>query len=190
MPPRKPAYQTLRISLDEARAEVALLRVQMYRFGCSCKDSEFQRIFDRLSLLLSYIQYKENQEKTERRGRRQPPPSLIDPDHPLTPRPFVKGQSNQKLCLSFCHSLLSHPTTFFCTIYCIEFWFFCQLFLPPNIHSVCQTLAISVLAMFFGCFWSKQYFLPAWGTVSNRPGLFQLGSPVRFSLSQFHIGIT
>ena len=64
MPPcRKPEYQTLRISLDEARVEVALLRVQMYRFGCSCKDSEFQRISDCLSLLLSYIQYKGNQEK-------------------------------------------------------------------------------------------------------------------------------
>ena len=29
----------------------------------------------------------------------------------------------------------------------------------------------------------------AGGTVSNRPGLFQLGSPVRFSPSQSHIGI-
>ena len=45
------------------------------------------------------------------------------------------------------------------------------------------------LVSFFGFFWSKQYFLPAGGTVSNRPGLFQLGSPVRFSPSQFHIGI-
>ena len=75
MPPhRKPEYQTLRISLDEASGEVALLRVQMYRFGCSCKDSEFQRISECLSLLLRYIQYKENQERKERRARRQPTP--------------------------------------------------------------------------------------------------------------------
>ena len=75
MPPhRKPVYQTLRISLDQARAEVALLRVQMYRFGWSCKDSEFQRISDHFCLLLSYIQYKENQEKKERKARRQPVP--------------------------------------------------------------------------------------------------------------------
>ena len=43
MPPcSKPAYQTLRISLDQAWAEVALLRVQMYRFGAYVKTVNFK----------------------------------------------------------------------------------------------------------------------------------------------------
>ena len=99
-------------------------------------------------------------------------------------RPFFKGQNNQKLCLSFCHSLVSHLTSFFCTIYCIEFQIFGGYTIPQT-FTVYQTLAISLLAMFFakfwGFFWSKQYIYASWGTVSNRPGLFQVGSPVRIS---------
>ena len=99
MPPcRKPEYQTLQISLDEARAEVAPLRVQMYRFSCSCGGSEFQRISDRFCLLLNYIQYNENQEGQEG----SIPSSLTDADRPSTMRSFFKGQNNQmSIFLSF-----------------------------------------------------------------------------------------
>ena len=61
------------------------------------------------------------------------------------------------------------------------FW----LFHFPDIHSVSNPCNISVGPVFwevFGFFGSKQYFLPAGGTVPNRPGLFQLQSPVKISL--------
>ena len=66
---------------------------------------------------------------------------------------LFKCQNNQKFCLSFCHSLVSHPTSFFCTIYCIEFQFFCQLFLPQNIHSASNPCNISVGCVFFVSFY-------------------------------------
>ena len=149
MPPcRKPAYQTLRIFLDEARAEVALLRVQMYRFGCSCKDSEFQRISDCLSLLLSYIQYKENQEKKE---RRQPPPSLTDPGHPQPQGSFLRA----KVIKSYVYLsvILWYPTlqvsfalfTILNSIFFVGYSF-------PQTFTVYQTLAISLLAIFLANF--------------------------------------
>ena len=115
-------YIKLKLSLVEARAEANLLRIQMHQYGCTCTDSDYQAISDRLCKLLSYIQYKENLEKKERKQARQPPPSLhptLDPDCPPTQRPFLKGQNNQKLCLSFCHSLVSQLTSFFCPFHCV-----------------------------------------------------------------------
>ena len=64
-----------------------------------------------------------------------------------------KGKNNQKLCLSFCHSLVSHLTSFFCTIYCIEFQFFISYSIPQT-FTVYQTLAICLLAIFFGKFFT------------------------------------
>ena len=77
-----------------------------------------------------------------------------DPDCPLTMKPFSKGQNNQKLCLSFGHSLVSNHTSFFCTIYCIKFCFvfFFVSYSFPQTFTVYQNLAISLLAMFFGEF--------------------------------------
>ena len=102
---------------------------------------------------------------------------------------LFKGQNNQKLCLSLCHFLVPFPSRFFWTIFCIEFWFLVG-YSFPQAFTVYQTLAISLLAIFLVNFWVFWlYFMPAVGTVSMRPGLFQLGSPIRFSPSQFHIGI-
>ena len=84
-----------------------------------------------------------------------------------------------------------HPTSFFCTIYCIEFWIFVSYSILKT-FTVYQTLAISPLVIFWASFWVffvLNSILYWGGTVSNRPGLFQLGSPVRFSPSRFHIGI-
>ena len=172
MPPcRKPAYQTLRISLDEARAEVALLRLQMYRFSCSCKDSEFQRILDCLSLLLSYIQYKENQEKKERRARRQPPSSLTDPDCLRPQGPFLRA----KIIKSYVYLsvILWYPTlqVYFALFTVLNSSFFCRLFLPPNIHSVLNPCSISV-GHFFGEFLG---FLALNHILCQLGGQFQIG---------------
>ena len=56
----------------------------------------------------------------------------------------------------------------------------------PQTFTVYQTLAISLLAIIFGgnfwVFWLWTIFYASLGTVSTRV-------PVRFSLSQFHIGI-
>ena len=56
MPPRKlPEYTTLHILTEEARAEVVLLRVKMYR---SLTDVEFDRISKWLTLLLQLLRYR------------------------------------------------------------------------------------------------------------------------------------
>ena len=82
---------------------------------------------------------------------------ILNLDHPPTTRPFFWGQNNQKLCLSFCHSLVSHLTSFFCTIYFIEFWFFVRYSIPQR-FTVYQTLAASLLAIVF---WQVFYWLAA-----------------------------
>ena len=70
MPRQKPEYMCLKLSLEEARAEVALLRIRMQRYGCTCKGSLYQEVSDHICKLLAYIQYKENK---ERKARRQLP---------------------------------------------------------------------------------------------------------------------
>ena len=82
-----------------------------------------------------------------KRGWKNSWPSKQDSLHPSLPQinktwatpdqeALFKGQNNQKLCLSFCHSLVSHLTSFFCTIYCIEIWSF-LLGIPSPKHSQC-----------------------------------------------------
>ena len=142
---------SLNISLAEARAEAVLLRMQMHQKGCTCKSSKYQEISDRLCKVLAHIQYKERLEKNWPSKQDSLHPSLpphTDLDCPPTMRPFFKGQNNQKLCLSFHHSLGSHLTNFFCTIYCIIFHFFIEYSFPQT-FSVYQTIAISLLTMFF-----------------------------------------
>ena len=148
-------YMKLKLSLVEAGAEAHLLRIQMQQCGCNCKDSEFQAISDRLCKLLLYIQYKENLEKKKKGKPDNLSPSLhptLDPGHPPTMRPFIRGQNNQKFCLFFCHSLVSLLTSFFCTISCILFQFFLSSILSPK-HTQCiKPLQIFLLARFFGKF--------------------------------------
>ena len=84
MPPcKKPEYQTLGISLAEAKAEAVLLRIQMHQKGCTCKSSTYQEISDRLCKVLAYIAYKERLEKKNWPGKQGSlHPSLTpDPDH-------------------------------------------------------------------------------------------------------------
>ena len=71
-------------------------------------------------------------------------PETPRPRLPLTMRPFFKGQNNQKLCLSFCHSLVSQLTSFFCTIFCVCYQVIYQVFHFPNIHSVANPCNISL----------------------------------------------
>ena len=93
-----------------------------------------------------------------------------DPDCPLTTRPFFKGQNNQKLCLSFCHSLVSHHTSFFCTIYCIKFWFFLSVIPSPK-HSQCiKPLQYLCWPCFLGMFLVllvKTVLFASWGDSFN-----------------------
>ena len=92
MPPKhKPEYTCWKLSLVAARVEVELCRIQMLQRGCTCPGNNFQAILDCLCKFLAYIQYKENLEKKERRQARQPPPKL-DPDYPLTTRPFLRAK--------------------------------------------------------------------------------------------------
>ena len=65
---------TLRLSLEEAMTEVKLLKVRMFRYGCSYKSSIFQELSDCLCLLLKLIEFKEKEGRKARRAGRQPPP--------------------------------------------------------------------------------------------------------------------
>ena len=129
-----------------------ILRIQMHQSGCTCKGKEYQAVSDRLCKLLSYIRYQENLEKRKESKPGNLPPSLhprLDPNCPLTSRPFLKHQNNQKLCLSFCHSLVSQLTSFFCAIYSIICWVIYQVIHPPNIHSVSNPCNISLGCVFW-----------------------------------------
>ena len=143
---------SLKISLEEARAEAVWLRTQIHQKGSMCKSSILKKILDSLCKVLAYIAHKERQQKQLDKQARQPPPyspnRLARSRPPPTTRPFFKGQNNQKLCLPFCHSLVSHPTSFFCTIYCIEFWFFLSVIPSQNIYSVSNPCNISVGCVF------------------------------------------
>ena len=74
MPKGKAEYMKLDISIAQARVEAAYLRTQMHQKGCTCKDSIFQQISDRLCKLLAHIQYKTNLEKKLAKQARKPPP--------------------------------------------------------------------------------------------------------------------
>ena len=83
----------------------------------------------------------------------------------LTMRPFFKGQNNQKLHLSFCHSLVSYPTSSFILFTVLDSGFFCWV-IHPQTFTVYQTLAISLLAVFFGEFFGflvKTLLFAGWG---------------------------
>ena len=175
----------LNISLAEARAEAVWLRTQMQQKGCMCIPSTFQEISDRLCKLLAYIAHKERQQKQLEKQA----------SFTLNTQQINKTQNTPTMSYVYLSVILWYPTlqvSF--ALFTVLNSIFCQLFHPPK-HSKCikplqylcwPCFLPSVLFFFF---WSKQYFLLAGGTVSNRPGLFQLGSPVRFSPSQFHIGI-
>ena len=145
-------YMSLNISLAEARAKAVFLQTKCIRKGAHVKLVNFSKFLTNCVKFWPTFYIKnvwENSWPKKEDSLHPSLPQLTRPGLPLTSRPFVKGQSNQKLCLSFCHSLLSHPTSFFCTIYCIEFWFFGWLFLPPNIHSASDPYNISVDCVFW-----------------------------------------
>ena len=131
-------YTTDRIRTRKAIAKLIKLRDKIYRSSGTLVGAKLTKASERLQYLLLLLIYR-GVDSSRLQAHR--------PGLPLTTRPFFKGQNNQKLCLSFCHSLVSHLTSFFCTIYCVEFQFFYWLFHHPNIHSVSNSCNISV-----GCF--------------------------------------
>ena len=87
-------------------------------------------------------------------GQRRKTASILASDKltrpgPLpTSRPFIKGQNNPKLCLSFCHSLVSHPKVSFGLFTVLNSVFFFVGYSFLQTFTVYQTLAISLLAIF------------------------------------------
>ena len=65
MPRKKLEYMTLHILMEEARAEVALLRVKIYCSSGTLTFAKFNEYASRLSLLLQLLAY-----------RKAPPPPL------------------------------------------------------------------------------------------------------------------
>ena len=109
---------------------------------------------------------------------------------PPTMRPFFKIIKSYVYLLV----ILWYPTlqVSFSLFTLLNSSFFCQLFLPPNIHSVSNSCNISVdhvFGKFLGFLALNHILCQLGGAVSTRPGVFQLTSPVRFSPSQFHMGI-
>ena len=125
MPKGKADYMTLDISIAE---------------GCTCKSSTYQQISDRLCRVLACLQYKTNLEKKLARQAGQPLPKSHTRNTRPRPHPdheaIFKGQNNQKLCLSFCHSLVSKLTSFFCTIFCIFIRLFIKYSIPKHSHCI------------------------------------------------------
>ena len=58
MPRIKPVYMTLHISTEEARAEVAHLRVKIFRSCETLTPVKFDKMSHRLSLLLQLLGYR------------------------------------------------------------------------------------------------------------------------------------
>ena len=85
----------------------------------------------------------------------------------------LKSQNNQKLCLSFCYSLVSFLTSFFYTIFCIEFQFFLSGDPSPK-HVQCIKL---LQYLCWPCFFGK--FL---GFLDLNSILYQLGG--QFQIDQ------
>ena len=86
-------YTTDRIRTRKAIAKVIKLWDKIYRSSGTLSDAKYTKASDRLQYLLLLLRYRDVDTL-----RLWP-----DTDHPLTMRPFFKGQNNQKLCLSFCH---------------------------------------------------------------------------------------
>ena len=131
MPRCKPELMTLRISLQEARVEVHLLRIRMFTHGCTCKSSGL---------------YKKREKKEKQEGQEGTLLPRLRPRLPPTMRPFFKGQNNLKLCLFFCHSLVSQLTSLQFTVFSVKLLpkhSIPQIFKYPNIHSVSRHCSIS-----------------------------------------------
>ena len=63
------------ISTEQARVEVALLRVKMYHSCGTYTGEKFQEISDQLCLLLKVLEYRKKLDKQlEKQQRRLPPP--------------------------------------------------------------------------------------------------------------------
>ena len=140
MAPHK--YTTNRIRTRKAIAKVIKLRDKIYRSSGTLVGSKFTKASEKLQYLLLLLRYR-GVDTSRREAHR--------PRLPLTMRSFYKGQNNQKLCLSFCHSLVSQLTSFFCTIYCIICQVIYQVF-HPQTFTVYQTLAISLWPCFLSSF--------------------------------------
>ena len=141
MAPHK--YTTDRIRTRKAIAEVIKLRDKIYRSSGTLVGAKFTKASERLQYLLLLLRYGGVD-----------PSRLLSTQIQTTPnyKALFKGQNNQKLCLSCCHSLVFHLKSFFCTIYFIEFQFFCQVFHPPNIHSLSNPCNIPVSCVFLASF--------------------------------------
>ena len=150
----KVKYMMLKMSLAEARVKAVFLCTQIFQKVCIISPPESQNILNELTQVLAYIGYKERLHKKLEKEGRQPPPQINQTQTAPNLKALFKYQNNQNLCLSFCHSLVSHPTGFFCTIYCIEFQFFFVSYSFPQTFTVYQTLALSLLAIFFGKFFT------------------------------------
>ena len=114
----KAKYMQLNISMNEARAKADFLRTQMLQKGCTITPSEFQAILDELTQVwhISGVRkiYSESWQKKEINLC-----PCLQQVYLTQTAPDFEAQNNQKLCLSFCHSLVSHLTSFFWAIYCI-----------------------------------------------------------------------
>ena len=58
MPRRKPEYMTLQILMEEARVEVTILTVKIFRSCGTLTPAKFNEISHRLSLLLQLLAYR------------------------------------------------------------------------------------------------------------------------------------
>ena len=116
----KEKYMSLKILLAEARAKAVFLQTQMHQKGAHVKLVNFSKFLTNCEKFWPAFNIKNVWKNSWPKKEESLHPSLPQINKTwttLTLRPFFKGQHNQKLCLSFCHSLLSHPTSFFCTIY-------------------------------------------------------------------------
>ena len=99
---------------------------------------------------------------------------------------LLKGQNNQKLCLSFYHSLVFQITSFFCTISCIFYRVIYWVFHPPNIHSVSNPCDISL----GHCFWWGFYWLAANYILTYFPEIQQIFSWLTTKCTGLTLGST
>ena len=126
---------------------------EIHQKGCTCKSSTYQQISDRLCKVLAYIQYKTNLEKNwpGKQGSLCPSltPETPDIDCPQPRGPFLRA----KIIKSYVYLsvILWYPNL---QVSSVQFSiFFIGLFIKysiPQTFTVYQTLAISLLAVFFG----------------------------------------
>ena len=126
-------YTTDRIRTRKAIAQVIKLQDKIYRPSGTLSDAKFTKASDRLQYLLLLLRY---------RG--------VDTSRPpLTMRPFLRAKII-KSCV-YLSVILWYPTpqVSFALFTVLNSVFFCQLFLPPNIHSVSNPCNISVGHVFW-----------------------------------------